>query len=361
MSSKAGRRAATVIALATGCTSLVGACVGYARSSQATTGPKITAAAIKGVPTHPFAPTSIWNRPVPSGATFTDVSAAMRGAPGSPVRIGTDLVTICTTSPKAPPTDIMLSAGWSPAERATATGTVLYHRHLSANACTAVRTNPFGNALFVLVDPLTGLADIGGGAWRNPGGPLLSVVPDGPAAHGIDVQNGDGLVGAGRASGLPALGGLLRKGEIAHRVDHALAVVLPAGVLSAALHWRWPARSADATAAATYEGTDPALTMGTLLAIPPTTDLANFGWHTRQGRVLAADAQRYGWYVADSVVAPVIRFAFETGAATHDLGLTVDPSTGYETTDPARLDATGFTTDVLTILGLMKAVTSNAP
>jgi hypothetical protein len=341
------------LAFAAGCISLL---VAGAGSSSAA-----AAQAIKGVPSVPFAPTSIWNRPVAADAAFADVSAELHGAPASPTSVGTDLVTLCASSPRAPLTDVVLSAGWSPAARMTPTSTVLYRRHLSANACTAVQTNPFGNALFVLVDPATGLADTGVGAWRSRGGPLLSAVPDGPSAHGIDTRTGDGLSGAGRASGLPAIGGLIRTGEITQGIDHALAVNLPSGVLSAAVHWRWPASSADETATLTYFGADPALTMGSLLAVPSTVNVETIGWHTPQGRILARNAQQYGWYVADSVPGSQVQFAFETSAARHDLGLRVNPANGYETVNPRRLDASGFTADVMTILALMQAVTSNAP
>lgn len=359
---RAWRRGIGLAALATTCISLASACLGHSPPSQSVAAPNLRAATvIKWVPNIPFASTSFWNRLVPPNANFADVPTMLRGAPGSPVSIGTDLITICTSNPRAPLTKVVLSAGWSPSERMTPTTTVLYRRHLLLNACTTVRTDPFGNALFVLVDPASGLADIGGGARWSPGGPLLSVVPDGPTAHGIDTRSGDGLVGSSRASGLPALGGLVRAGQIDRGIDHALAVDMPSSVLSSAEHWHWPASSADATAGVTYFGTDRALTMGTLLAILPGVNLDSAGWHTPQGRILATNAQRYGWYIVDSVPASQFQFAFETGAALHDLGLRVNPANGYEPVNPRRLDAVGFTYDVTTILGLMRAVTSNAP
>jgi len=87
-----------------------------------------------------------------------------------------------------------------------------------------VSWNRIGNALFVLFDPLTGLADLGVGGWRDPGGPLLNTANVGSSAHGLDVRRGDGLRGYGRASSLPALGGLLRARELSTSIHHAVRV-----------------------------------------------------------------------------------------------------------------------------------------
>ena len=267
-----------------------------------------------------------------------------------------DVVTLCSVDPAAPLVNVELDAGWTLPGRATSSGQVLYRRHLADDSCTDVSWNPNGNALFVLYDPSTGTADLGVGGWRRAGGPLLEHAPDGRDAHGLDVA-GDGLVGYGRASGLPALGGLIRPGELEHGIDHALAINLPVGVLSSAQHFVWPSRSAAGASYANYQGTSPALAMGSLLAIPPSVDLLRLPWHTPQGRVLAAAAQRYGMYVVDALGAPhQVQLGISSDAARTDLGLRFDATTGQPSFDAAVIDGNGLVADVALIMSLVQVV-----
>ena len=308
------------------------------------------------LPEQPFAADSIWRRAIPPDAAYVDVSDVL-GDPAHAIgQVGLDLVTLCATDPAAPLVNVERSSGWQRPGRSTSSGEVLYQRHLTDDACTDVTFNPIGNALFVLFDPTTSTADLGIGGWREPGGPLLSTAPDGRDAHGLDVFDGDGTVGYGRASLLPALGGLLRAGELDHGIDHALAVNLSGTILSQDQHFVWPARAADGNAPVVYRGTNPALAMGTLLAVPPSVDLEALTWRTPQGRNLAAAAQRYGWYVVDiHLVEGLVQFGMETGAAQDELGLRIDAATARQTYD-TTMDLEGLTADVALIASLLQAV-----
>lgn len=179
----------------------------------------------------------------------------------------------------------------------------------------------------------------------------------GRGAHGLDVFDGDGLIGYGHASLLPALGGLLRTGELDNGNHHALAVNMPAGMLSKAQHFVWPARAADGTADITYQGDNPALAMGTLLAIPRTVDLSAMTWRTPQGRVLAEAAQRYGWYVVDVLLAPhKVQLGIDVAAARSDLGFDIDPATGRQSVDTTKVDPDGLDLDIALIASLLHAI-----
>lgn len=319
-------------------------------------------AAAVTLPHVPFARTSIWNRRVPVDATFADVQDAIFGdAAAAPRTLGVDLVTLCSTDPTAPPVNVERSSGWTYPQRAQSTGQVLYTRHLAADACLDVTWNRVGNALFVLFEPATGLADLGIGGWREPGGPLLNTANVGSSAHGLDVRRGDGLRGYGRASSLPALGGLLRERELSSSIRHAVALLVPITRLSARQHFVWPASTADGSAPVAYQGAHPAYAMGALLAIPRSVRLRDFTWRTKQGFRLAIAAQRYGWYVVDTVPATQVQLAIENDAARRDLGLAIDAGTGRMSVDPAKVDAVGLSADVLQILTLVRAVVSNAP
>lgn len=314
------------------------------------------------LPLEPFASDSIWRREVPADAAFVDISDVTADPEKAIDTVGLDLVTLCSTDASAPLVNIERGSGWKPEQRAVSTGEVLYQRHLAPDACTDVTFNPISNGLFVLFDFATGTADLGIGGWREPGGPLLNSSNVGRDAHGLDVFDGDGLIGYGRASLLPALGGLLRAGELDNGIHHALAVNLPTGMLSKDQHFVWPARAADGTADITYQGDNPALAMGSLLAIPRSVDLAALTWHTPQGRVLAEAAQRYGWYVVDSLVAPHhVQLGIDVAAARSDLGFDIDPSTGRQSVDTTKVDPEGLNADIAQLVSLLMAVPQTAP
>ena len=309
------------------------------------------------VPTTPFRTDSIWRRPVASDAKYLDINDVTGVSAERIIQVGPDLVTLCDIDPEAPLVDVQRSLGWTMPARSQASGTVLYRRRLAADACTELRWNPSGNGLFVLYDRARGTTDLGVGGWRDPGGPLLNSAPDGPSAHGLNVVDGDGLVGYGRASGLPALGGLLRPGELKQGIPHALAVNLSTSLLSKDKHYVWPARSADAMAPITYRGKNPGLALGSLLAIPPSIDLSKLQWQTTQGRILALASKQFGWYVVDSHNTPgLVQFGMENDAARRDLGLIISADGKRQTVDPAKLDYNGFLLDVAQVFGLLRAI-----
>ncbi|HNO25746.1 MAG TPA: hypothetical protein PKK94_22380, partial [Leptospiraceae bacterium] len=129
----------------------------------------------------------------------------------------------------------------------------------------------------------------------------------------------------------------------------------------------WPASSADSIASNPdygYLGPNTAYTMGTLLAIPKSTDINSLGLSTVQAKQLASAAQNYGWYIADASgyakgKIPSVQFAMEAWAAKNDLGFTVDYSTEKNSIDKSKLDDSLFTADIQKILKNLKAVTSN--
>lgn len=315
-------------------------------------------------PMKPFLSASIWNRAIPTNAVYANVQDAIFGNPASsPRRVGVEIVTICYTDPSHPITNIEKSNGWDYPLRSQSSGKVLYKRQLSSTTCGCLNWKKDGNNLFVLIDPITNLADLGVGGWRIFGGPLLNVPNDGPTAHNIDVINGNGIIGYGRASSLPAIGGLIRPGELSNNIDHAVAVLMPASRFSSKRHFIWPAQSADSFARIIYKGTNNNYTIGTLLAIPHSIDINKMRWNTVQGFNLAKAAQKYGWYIVDTseYSGDLFNIAGEDEAAYFDLGYNINPNTGQETIDSEKINIDGFTADMLQILSNMSAVTSNKP
>lgn len=143
---------------------------------------------------------------------------------------------------------------------------------------------------------------------------LLSVIqPDGWAVdiyEGVTVTNNDVVAGniasyydtkgdgsgwwnGRRASMIPTIAGLIRSGEVASgTIPHALAVTMSKYFLSESAVW--PASAFDTNAG--YTGTQ--MPMGSLLAIPPSVDIAKLGLSSA-GLIVARAAQDYGVYVVD--------------------------------------------------------------
>ena len=119
-------------------------------------------------------------------------------------------------------------------------------------------------------------------------GPILTSMASYVDARG----DGTGYSNGRRASMIPSFAGLIRKGEIkSGRIPHALAALASANLLKTEAVW--PAFAFDRNAG--YSGTLP---MGTLLAIPPLTDIRSLGL-SPQGLTIARAAQDYGVYLVD--------------------------------------------------------------
>jgi len=238
----------------------------------------------------PFSASSIWNRKIPADAEYADVQDAIWGDPAqAPAMIYPDLVGVYYVDPSQPAVNFRLNKGWNYPERSNPRGQTLFQRRVAPDTGTDLRYPDNGNANYVIIDPATGLADEGTGAWRRPGSDFLTFY-DGSNLHNIDLVNGDGLLGS-RGSRLPALGGLIRLGELGFLqkegsgINHAMAVALSSRRYSKDVHYVWPAATGDGFASSTYGylGANPSYTMGTLLAIPHNVDLSSISWNTPQG------------------------------------------------------------------------------
>jgi hypothetical protein len=116
---------------------------------------------------------------------------------------------------------------------------------------------------------------------------------------------GDGIAGGHGGSALSSIGGSIRKGELLNDepIHHALKIDLWGKWLyynssSPTPGRRWPAALADFNASNQYKGSNPALVMGSLLAIPPNVTAESLGLTTKVGKSFKA-LQNYGAYVVD--------------------------------------------------------------
>jgi len=266
----------------------------------------------------PFAPTSIWNRPLPPDATLLDVGP-------KPVVNGVfpDPVHLVRTSQDDPVVDVIQAGGWlnrCSGTKPTGLKTRLPVSLLIADVTT--RAQQPNSHLVVLQPDGHTIVQVAAAARCAPGGPLYGYVY-GPANATSDIR-GDGQAGT-HASQLSALGGIIRAGELtsAAPIRHALDIELD----ERANYWwggsqstcfQWPATSCDDYAGKSYgyHGTDARLRIGALLAIPATVGAADLGITTDIGRKLYDALRNYGAYATESAAWPAYNLAVESGADT---------------------------------------------
>lgn len=152
-----------------------------------------------------------------------------------------------------------------------------------------------------------------------------------------DLYSSGILNGGTRAYGGSAIGGLIRSGELANGIPHALAFALP--------QWRmrplpvWPANVEDENNS--YSGNAP---MGTLAAIPGSVDLTQLSPPLgAQGLIIGKALQDYGAYLVDSA-----------GANPEDDDLVL-----YVETHAASELATQAIEDLRRLRSLLRCVTNN--
>ncbi|WP_199317056.1 hypothetical protein [Chroococcidiopsis sp [FACHB-1243]] len=141
--------------------------------------------------------------------------------------------------------------------------------------------------------------------WRNPWG-------------GVDIK-GDGIKGTHFGSGLSAIGGSIRRGELTgdEPIRHAIKVLVWGKKY---LHYsksmpgyRWPADRADRYAESEYKGSNPKLVQGSLLAIPPRIEMKSLRLKTFPAQKIFTALQNYGAYIVDDAYWDAHYLAVEQG------------------------------------------------
>lgn len=312
----------------------------------------------------PFASNSIWNTAIGTGAAYVDarLSPRPRGDNWAPMPIA-DFEHI-VMRPNARSTPVLYSPGAWGGDRCAATSTRLATVPMPRNYVVP-SSGRNGSASFLLADGRTVL-QTQPLARCSPGSAATSYV----TFPGVDLY-GPGQTGSHGGSGLSALGGSLRLGELRpgkHAPRHALKVLVDA---ASELHpcatrsacYRWPATKSDTYAAGYYgseDGSAPsALTMGALLALHQDLDLSSIGLETVAAKKLAWTLQNYGAYIVDDSYGASFGFAIEDGPA----GSFADQFyRDYGTTFEARVvDGTPWTRDVQRLVDLLAVVSNNGP
>jgi hypothetical protein len=268
----------------------------------------------------PFASNSIWNMPIGSAARY--VPAGLPALPGNSTGARVPQVDDepLILTPTAPPTPILYSAGgWGGDRCQNDPSRVLATVPIPAGYVLP-SDNKNQSAAILAADGRTVISPQ----------PLARCTAGGPATSIVRYPDqdlyGPGVQGSHGGSGMSALGGSIRIGELRPGqvgMRHALKVNLYGkGELfncgpTRADCFRWPAVKSDTTSVTSYgsvtNNQNSAMLMGALLALPPSVNIGSLGLQTEPGRQIAWTLQNYGAYVVDDTNGPSFALNAENG------------------------------------------------
>ncbi len=269
------------------------------------------AVAVRDAMKQPFASTSIWNMPIGSGAVYVD--AKLRAIPdGSGFAWSEPFSEMeqIILEPTAPLTAIRYSSvGWGSGDRCTPSSNQVFAT-VPIPANFLVPSNAYNMASAILGADGRSIYQFEPFAHCTNGSPATALLMD--PQNTVDLY-GDGIEGAHGGSGLSALGGTLRLGELrpggqgpSHVLKFTFDMRDAYKCTKAADCFRWPALWGDSYAVGSY-GTssnnpnvqNQAMKMGALLALPASVVIANIGLQTEPAKELAWTLQNYGAYIDD--------------------------------------------------------------
>jgi hypothetical protein len=312
----------------------------------------------------PFTSTSIWNTPIGSNAQYAPANLA----PATTKTLVTDQH-IILMNPAAPSTPLDYGPGGQSGNRCTDSGMMFVGIPIAPTF-----TVPSSSANYPLV------AVEADGHTLVQSEPFARCAPPGPATVNRPVVSGDlygdGQLGGEGGSGLSALGGTIRLGELVPGgvIRHALQLDIDAPNLykaNASTCYRWPATKCDSYGPTGYGGTNPQLTMGALLALPQSLNLNSLGLQTQPGLILATALQDYGAYVGNDAGRSVNSIVTElgpplpsgeSGSVVTDFGLSVaQGGFGFPFATSGVNGTDAWSSDIRTIFAHLDIVTNNGP
>lgn len=252
----------------------------------------------------PFAPDSIWNTPIGSGAVYRPAGL------GPAAHVGVDTQFLLKSRSSDPERQVLESPSF---KQRIGTKPLGFRLRVPDDWIVpdVGRENPYGltpNSNYAILLP-DGVSVLQGAriCRPQPGGPIyLPEWMDRPANRKPVNLLGDGIgrIGQG-ASGMSTLGGTIRLGELVgdRPIRHVIKINPYAARFchysEAVPGWRWPACKADSYAAEEYRGALPAVVMGSLLALRPDATAEGLGLQTAPGRKLFRVLQDYGAYFTE--------------------------------------------------------------
>jgi hypothetical protein len=260
----------------------------------------------------PFSSTSPWNMPIGSGARYIPANITKAGYAGADEEY---FYKLKSSDPLRP---VYAPGSWTKrcADKSTQSMQIslpIPDDLIIPDATTNPYSTPNNVSAFLLPDGKT-LVQISPLTRCQRGGAIYGwrYFPN------IDIY-GQGIGGSHFGSGLSAIGGSIRKGELTNNepIRHALKILIFAEKYlyysQARPGYRWPADRADNYAAQRYHGKNPSLLQGSLLAIPPKVTVNSLKLQTTAGKKLFRALQDYGGYVVDDAAWDAHYLAVEKG------------------------------------------------
>ena len=264
---------------------------------------------VRDVYAHPFAATSIWNVPIGDKATYVPLNLT---APANGYSTDDCYLQFAPAAPLRSLIDRGYWWPWTSGTTVSGTNTGVQVRVPDSWIVSPPASGEYPNNATAALQA-DGLAREFQYTVRPTAGSNISI-HDAPRATFDMAGTGRAAShGAHGGSGMTTIGGTIRSGELTgpDPIRHALAVTMnmrkwgtqQGGAISNG--YRWPAIAADEY----YGGANgygvrggggrDGLGMGSLLAIPPSVNLAALGFETVPGAKLAQAYQDYGAYVVD--------------------------------------------------------------
>ncbi|MEI2579598.1 hypothetical protein [Scytonema sp. PRP1] len=303
--------------------------------------------------TQPFACDSIWNMPIGSNAQYVDAYIGSKS-------VGVDTDWFIISKESDPGVSTYMPGAWGEGRCTGSTPQQQAQWHPEAGQLLKV---PYD---LVIQDAKPGFTPNNSSAFLKPDGRTLvsynvtTRCQEGAPLYGVwfgeqDIY-GDGIDGGHGGSGMSSIGGSIRKGELFNDepIRHALKIViwgkwLHYNASSSTPGRRWPARLADGGAPNQYHGSNPALVMGSLLAIPPNVTAQSLGLTSKAGKKIFEAMQNYGAYVVDDSGWDYNYLCLERSAEQE-----YEQVTGHQLHGDAALQA-----DFAKIIGAVKVVDNN--
>ena len=303
--------------------------------------------------TWPFACNSIWNVPIGSNAKYVDAYIGSKG-------VGVDTDWYITTKDSDPAVPTYMSPTWGPGR---CSGTIPQQQAQWHPEAAGPLNVPYN---LIVPDATTGSTPNSSSAILKPDGKtLVSFNTTARCQAGAPLYGnwygqqdiyGDGIEGGHGGSGMSSIGGSIRSGELINDspIRHALKIDLWGKWLhydpsSPTPGHRWPARLSDGGASSNYQGSNSALVMGSLLAIPPNVTAQSLGLTSNAGKKIFQAMQDYGAYVVDDSGWDYNYLCVEHSAQTE-----YSTVTGHDISGDAALQA-----DFAKIIGAVKVVDNN--
>lgn len=230
----------------------------------------------------PFSADSPWNTPLPKDAELEPVDSACTRAVREP-QLGCDINAAQWSHP------IYVARPGDPLVKIIVYGELKAKVRVPAEAEPARPRSPDSDGHLHIIDPTGSFVDEMWRARRRPDGSLSA-----EAYHRNELRGPGVGKGGVRAYGGSAIAGLIRRGELAADIRHALAVALPRRLQKRGPVW--PATAEDDGAEKDYRGPVP---MGQRLVLPRDLDTSKLELG-REGRALLRALQEYGAYDVDS-------------------------------------------------------------